>query len=132
MFERYVNFVLLFIYKVLRITRKLDFVYMLCRTCRVEGLIWVYFLYVGWEVVAGNLCLLPTASEGWEGNVFSLFTPGWQVPSLAGGYLPWPGGYLPWQGVPTLARGVPTLAGGYLPWPGGTYLGWGVPRLREG
>ena len=26
--------------------------------------------------------------------------------------------------------GVPTLAGGYLPWPGGTYPGWGyLPRL---
>ena len=74
---------------------------------------------------------------------------GWDVPSLARGYLSWPGGYLPWpgdtyldlvylpwpegtlaggtylgQGVPTLARGVPTLAGGYLTW-----LGYLTPRV---
>ena len=69
----------------------------------------------------------------------------WQgegVPTLAGGYLPWPGTtYLGWR-VPTLAggylpwRGVPTLAGEYPPWlrvptlaGRGTYLGCGVPIL---
>ena len=40
--------------------------------------------------------------------------------------------------LPNLGGGVPTLAGGYLPWPGGTYPRWGylpwpgVPPARVG
>ena len=40
------------------------------------------------------------------------------LPTLAGGYLPWPTGYLPWLGVPTLGGKIPNL-----PW--GIYPGWG-------
>ena len=40
-----------------------------------------------------------------------------EVPTLAGGYLPW--------------LGVPTLIGGYLLWMGDTYLGQGVPTLAR-
>ena len=66
------------------------------------------------------LCNYRPHSKDGEGNSFSFFVsshPGGGVPTLVGGYLPWPGGtYLDWEGVPTLS--------------GGTYLGqesiWGT------
>ena len=51
-------------------------------------------------------------SQVWTGRGGTYL--GGRVPTLAGGYLPWPGrGTYLGQGVPTLARGVPTLVGGY-------------------
>ena len=59
---------------------------------------------------------------------------GGYLPCVAG-YLP-RREYLPWiwrGGNYSCQEGVPTLDGGYLPWPGGgTYLGWGVPILAVG
>ena len=61
------------------------------------------------------------------------------VPTLVGGYLPWPGGtylgwgggYLPWPvGYLPWPEGIPILAGGYLPGPG--YPPPGVDKQTNG
>ena len=66
-----------------------------------------------------------------EGNTFSLLVcPHRGVPTLTGGYLPWPGpdgGYLPWW-VPTPARSRWGTYPGQVQ-TGGTYPGWGIPTL---